>query len=302
MPHGMILLEPGNRILEECMSSQIMAEEKNVETKVNLCDFDDVSYKITVDKDNLGNMKLSMGLPCYTYIDEFGAKDALTKAYGDFVAEAEVGYDITLDVPLGDEKVKGNKDLVKKLGLIKSTVVGGVFDYFFDALLQGTPRTEKFKFDLRSDTTVYFLPRDDRVIVIFSVDFTESVDKVIGKVFLNEFQDCRKKMGRAPPCTFNANPPTELAEWDIKENQGNLGYISFPILKSHLTNDRKATVINALQSFRTFLQYHIKCSKSHFHSKMRHRVRELLKVKNRAHVAEEKKEKKTVGGKTFKRN
>lgn len=297
---GMILLEPGNRILEECVASQICPEEKNTEIKVNLCDFDDVSYKITVDKDNMNLMRLSMGLPCFRQIDEFGGKAALAQYYGPYAAESEVGYNITLEVKL-DEK-KGDRDLVKSLSLIKSRVTGGVFDYFFDALAKGTPRTEKFKFDLRSDTTIYFVPRSDRVTVIFQLDFTEKVDQVIAKVFLNEFVASRKNIGRAPPTSFGANPPSELSEWGITENQGCLGYMSFAILPSHLEKGKKDTVIAVLQSFRTFLQYHIKCSKSHFHSKMRHRVRELLKVKNRAHVEIENKEKKTVGGKTFKRS
>lgn len=295
---GMILLTPGNRILEECVSSQIMAEEKREATKVNLCDFDDVSYKIEVDKDNVDILKLSMGLPCYNAIADYGATDSLKSNYGDYMVEAEVGYDITLDIKVPD--VKGNADVVKNLSLIKSKITGGVFDHFFTALSEKKV-PEPFKFDLRSDTTVHFVPRADRCIVIFSIDFTEHVDRVIAKVFLQEFVDGRKKIGRAPPCSWGTNPPSELAHWDITENQGNLGYISFAILPSHVDKNKKETVVSILQSFRTFLQYHIKCSKSNFHSKMRHRVRELLKVKNRAHKAEEKKEKKTVGGKTFKR-
>ena len=271
--------------------------------QVNLCDFDDVSYQIVVDKADMGLMKLSMNMPCYQHFEDKGGKDALTKGFGDFVTSPEIGYDITLAIPLQDSKVKGSTELVKKLSLIKSTVLGGAFDYFFDALLQEKPKTEKFKFDLRGDTTLYFMPRDDRVTVIFAVDFFDRVDNTIAKVFLQEFVDSRRKIGRAPPTSWGTAPPTELHEWGITENQGNLGYISFAVLKNHVTGPgKKERVISILQSFRTFLQYHIKMSKSHFHSKMRHRVRELLKIKNRAQVHDEKKEKKTVGGKTFKRS
>lgn len=298
---AMILLEPGNRILEQCVRSQLMSEEKSrSDLKVNLCDFDDVSYKVQVDKESMEYMTLSMGLPCYHQIEEKGAKASLEKAYGDFVTEAEVGYDITLKVKVAD--AHNNEDVVKKLQLIKSTVTGGVFDYYFTALLEKQPVPEPFKFDLRSDTTVYFKPSDDRVTVIFSIDFTERVDKAVAKVFMQEFEACRKKIGRAPPCKWGANPPTELAHWGVTENEGNLGYLSFAILPSHLGGDKKGVVVGILQSFRTFLQYHIICSKSQFHAKMRRRVHELLKVKNRAHKNTEVKEKKTVGGKTFKRS
>lgn len=295
----MILLEPGNRILEECVNSQINPEGKRADAlDVRLCDFDDVTYRVQVDKDNLDEMKLSMNLPCYLTTEDMGGKIALEKYYKDFIAEPDTGYDITLKINLSS--VTDKTKTVKDLSLIKSHITGGVFNYFFDKLIAGeTP--EKFKFDLRSDTTVYFLPRDDRVIVIFSVDFMENVDKVIAKVFLTEFVAARKKIGRAPPCSWGVNPPNELAEFDITENEGNLGYISFAILKSHVEGGKGESVTGVLQTFRTFLQYHIKCSKSHFHSKMRKRVRELIKVLNRAKIEDEKKEKKTVGGKTFKR-
>jgi len=299
---GMILLEPGNRILEETVAAQIRGGEKREAIDVRLCDFDDVSYRITVDKDDMDTMKVSMNLPCFCQTDKFGAETALAQYYKDHVqAEAEVGMDITLAVKLKEVKEEDKDALIKCLALLKSNITGGVFDYFFSALL-ADEKKEQFKFDLRGDTTVYFCPRDDRVTIVFSVDFMERVDKVIAKVFLQEFVDARKKIGRAPPCQWGEKPPTELADFGVTENQGNLGYISFAILKSHLDKGKKESVIQVLQTFRTFLQYHIKCSKSHFHSKMRHRVRELQKVLNRAKVEEEKKEKKTAAGKTFKRS
>jgi hypothetical protein len=57
---GMILLPPGNRILEQTFRSQILPEEQQEPTDVRLCDFDDVSYHIHVDKDDLDTIKFSM--------------------------------------------------------------------------------------------------------------------------------------------------------------------------------------------------------------------------------------------------
>lgn len=295
----MILLQPGNRILEECVRSQIMAEEKREAIDVRLCDFDDVAYRVQVEKDNTDLMKVSMSLPCFHTIESMGGNGAIDKYYSEFKGAAEPGFDVTLHVNI--PTVKDKEKTIKVLQLIKSNITGGIFDHFFQNLLDGN-KPDKFKFDLRGDTTVYFFPRDDRVIVVFSVDFMEKVDKVIAKVFLQEFVDARKKIGRAPPCAWGANPPNELAEFGIRENQGNLGYISFAIMKSHVDGGKKESVTAVLQTFRTFLQYHIKASKSLFHSKMRKRVVELLKVLNRAKVEDPKKEKKLASGKTFKRS
>ena len=148
--------------------------------------------------------------------------------------------------------------------------------------------------------------RGDRVILLDVNDadgqaLRDRVDAAIAKVFMQEFVDARRKMGAAPPCTFGVNPPLEMKEFGVTEPTGNLGFISFAVLKSHLDGAKKDRVINVLTTFRNYVQYHLKCSKSYFHSRMRARVVSLLKILNRAKVdtADDKKEKKTMAGKTF---
>jgi len=296
---GMILLEPGNRILEECVRSQIEASGKRDPLDVKLCDFDDVSYHVLVDKSNPDLMKLSIALPPFQSFKDKGGQAALDKYYGEFKGPSDVGYDVTLHIKFCD--VKDPAATIAKLALLKSRLTGGVFDYFFTALMEDK-KVDKFKFDLRPDTTIYMCPRSDRVTVVFEVNFQIKMDQVIANVFLKEFVAARKNIGRAPPCTWEANPPEELKDWGITtNNRGCLGYMSFAILKSHLEKGKQDVVIAVLQTFRTYLQYHIKMAKSHFHSKMRKRVVELIKVLNRAKVPDLKKEKKTAQGKTFKR-
>lgn len=305
---GMILLEPGNRILEDCVRSAIIPEKDpnsgkdkpRIPIDVRLCDFDDVSYHITLDKDKIDVLQVSINIPMYQHTDALGGKAALDKYYGEFKGPAESGFDITLHVKFAD--IKDPEATIRSLSLLKSRITGGVFEHFFDNL-NADKKQEPFKFDLRSDTTVYMCPGDDRVTIVFSVDFKEKVDKVIAKVMLKEFVNTRKSIGRAPPVAWDENPPRELAAFKITENKGScLGFMSFAILKDHLkTGEKKDVVIAVLQTFRTYLQYHIKMAKSHFHSKMRKRVAELIKVLNRAKVPPVNKDKKLASGKTFKR-
>jgi len=119
---------------------------------------------------------------------------------------------------------------------------------------------------------------------------------------MQEFVDCRRSLGAAPPCTWSADPPMEMKHFGITTNQGNLGYLTFAVLKSHLANNRKEQIVAVLASFRNYLQYHLKCSKSYFHSRMRAKSRDLLLVLNRAKVSQEgDKQMKTIAGKTFTR-
>lgn len=303
----MILLEPGNRILGETVSANILNEGKQEPCDVRLNDFDDVSYHVKVTPENKEEMTVSMNLPCYHQIKDNGGEEAVKKYFDGLVSDdVETGFDLTLKVKLGAEE-KEKEEKIKKISMFKHHVVGGVFEHYFQALLDEKDPEDPFKFDLRGDTTVYFFPGKDRVVVVFALDFTEKVDKTIAKVFMQEFVDAKRRIGRAPPVSWGANPPKEMAHYDITENQGNLGYISFAVLRSHVDKGKIEQVVSVLQVFRNYLQYHIKCSKSYFHSRMRARVRELLKVLNRAKfTAEERgelsaKSMKTASGKTFRR-
>lgn len=304
----MILLEEGNRILNETVAAQInLGEgEKREPMDVKLCDFDDVAYRVQVEKDNLNVLKLSMNLPCYHKIENQGSKASLEEAFPNMMVKAEVGYDVTLAVNMTEVK-EDKAALCHKLSCVKLVALGGPFEKFFAALDSGKPETEKFQFDIRADTRVYLLPRNDRVIVIFSVDFFEKVDKLIAQVFLQEFQDARKNdrtLGAAPSCMFTTEAPSELAEFGVSGALGNLGFLSFPVLKSHVKDKTRQRGVKVLQTFRTFLQYHIKMAKSNFHSRMRSRVVSLVKVLNRAKVEDPKaaSERKTASGKTFRRS
>jgi len=317
----MILLEPGNRILGETVAAQLKPAEIPVPDKdddakgaaaapqqagrepidVRLCDFDDVAYRVVIDAKDRNTMKVSMQLPCFREIKDKGGKDAVDRHYKGMSIDPESGYDVSLSINFDRLPLKDD-ELIKKIQMLKPNIMGGIYDYYFDALLTGKPRTDSFKFSLRSDTQVFFLPRADRVIVIFGLDFHDKVDAAIAKIFMQEFVDAkkRKELGQAPPCTFSVNPPLELKEFGMVEPTGNLGFISFAVMKSHLESGRKDKVIGVLQVFRNYIQYHLKCSKSYFHSRMRARVVAMLKILNRAKMErDEKKEMKTIGGKTF---
>jgi len=301
----MILLEDGNRILQETVAAHINLadDEKREPLNVRLCDFDDVSYLVEVTKDDLASMKVSINMPCYHQIKAKGGADAVKTHFGDYAGNASAGFDVTLDIKFA--KIKDKEQLIEKISQMKLLILGGAFEHFFAALNAGSSIKDPFQFDIRGDTRVYMFPRDDRVTVIFSIDFVEPFDKLIAKVFLNEFVLARKNdrtLGSAPSCSFSENPPAELAELGIREARGVLGFMAFPILKSHVKDGKRDRVIKTLQTFRTLLQYHIKMAKSHFHQRMRARAVSLIKVINRAKVDQPgSEEKKTASGRTFKR-
>jgi len=311
----MILLDKGNRILFEQASSMIVREdeEEGKEAKsftpcdISLQDFDDVSYNVKVDAADANSLLVSMNLPIFADIAEKGGNDAAKEHFGDMLQSID-GDPNTVTIKIDFETCNGldeeKKDaLCRNISQMKNHIVGGAFEYYFRALNAKAPIKENVQYQIRGDTTLYLIPASDRVVVIYELNFADKVDQCVSKVFLDIFAST--KAAGAPPCKFSEDPPMELKEhFGIKENSGCLGYISFSVLPRHVTDKQREKVVHVLQTFRSFLQYHLKMSKSFWHSKMRARCVSLQKVLNRAKVEEPedaKKKKKTASGKTFKR-
>jgi len=306
----MILLPAENKILADVVNRQFdipagSDDEKNVQREaidVKMCDFDDTTYHVFTPADDLNFLCVSMAAPCFRDIEHRGALAAFKKHYANMLENTEDGFNITLKIDLNTMK---REDVVSKVALLKSNVIGGAFDYYFDPLLNGNTVPEQSFFRLRSDTLVYLIPKNDRITVVFGLDFHDKVDLAVARVFMQEFTLVRNRVGAAPPCGFSQTAPLELQAAGFANEQSNiLGYISFAVMKSHLEHGRKDKVISVLHSFRSFFQYHLKSSKAYFHSRMRARVISLLKVLNRAkaEVPSDKKEMKTSSGKTFVRS
>jgi hypothetical protein len=198
----MILLEPGSRVLGDAVDSQLsfkfdeaieMRDQQRNAFDVTLWDFDDVSYRVSVDPEKSPtDLWVSMNLPCYAEIKDSGAEAALNEAFPGMIQDTPVTkFNVTLKIDMAQfQEEKAQAELARKLKLIKSIAVGGVFKNFLQPLAdKKAPSKEGFKFALRADTQVYFAPGEDRVTIIYGIDFSERVDKVIAKVFMQEFQD-----------------------------------------------------------------------------------------------------------------
>lgn len=71
--------------------------------------------------------------------------------------------------------------------------------------------------------------------------------------------------------------------------------VSIVLFPNHFAaGDVREETISRIQIFRDYLHYHIKCSKAYMHTRMRARVRDFLKVLNRAKPQVMNAEKKTA--------
>jgi len=160
--------------------------------------------------------------------------------------------------------------------------------------------------ELKNKEAIFIKPGNDRCTVVYAVNFPDETDNAIARVMLQQFAKESSKVNGAPPCQYNEarNPPMEIRDDPKVALYGDgCGFVSFVVFASHLGPkpekfDKAATM---LCTFRNYLHYHIKASKTYLHMRMRGKVKNWLQVLNRSHHEKGEKEAKTASGKTFKR-
>ena len=303
---GYIFLDDSNLMVKEALQNHFEPGSREEPVDIRACDFDDAQFHVLVTADKPSEVLVSIQMPCYAELYSCGAENVLVDKFeGMFSAEPVEGYDLTLKVSL--ESMKGTiEETIENISRLKTIIASSPFQTAFEALNAGTcGNLPPMAFQPRPTENLYLIPSSDRVVVTFVLDFPDPTDTAIARVFLQEFSEAQRTVRRAPPVSFTRGPGRELEQFGVTSEQsdGNvLGYLTFTILPSHVSSDRVDKTVSMLASFRNYLHYHIKASKSHLHSRMRSRVTSLLGALSSARMKNNViKEKKTAKGKTFTR-
>jgi len=301
----MILLDSINKLIENCLLER-MREEKPVSVEFKVADFDGGRYHISTNPDNKSELSISFTSSAADSLLKNGGQEELKKFYGAALVAPESGYHVTIRYTVDGVPEAEQAKIASQAGQLKSVLYAAPIIVACGKLESGSggPIVD---IPLRNPEERMWIKQDqkDRVTVIFSVKFTDPDDVVFGKVFLQEF---KKSVAGAPSVDFRFDPPGELTGVaNLPRSRGvgaasDVGYVTFVLFDRHYTGAAKQKAATILPSFRNYLHYHIKCAKSHLHTRMRNRVEESIKILNRAKQEEaQPKEKKTAAGKTFKR-
>ncbi|KAG7236539.1 hypothetical protein INR49_000802 [Caranx melampygus] len=300
-PAAMILLEINNRIIEETLTLKFDGASNGTKPEavdVTFADFDGVLYHISNPNGDKTKVMVSISLKFYKELQEHGADELLKRVYGNFLVSPESGYNVSLLYDL--DALPANKDeVVHQAGMLKRNCFASVFEKYFKFQEEGKEGEKRAVVHYRDDESMYLEAKKDRVTVVFSTVFKDDDDVIIGKVFMQEFKEGRRASHTAPQVLFShREPPLELKDTDAAVGD-NIGYITFVLFPRHTNANARDNTINLIHTFRDYLHYHIKCSKAYIHTRMRAKTSDFLKVLNRARPDAEKKEMKTISGKTF---
>lgn len=315
----MLQIEQSNLLIEDTLSERLFPSDKTESAPKLLdriiSDFDFTSYHISTLPDNNSKLLFSVYLQCWDDLVRFGVAQYLHSKYSAFTpavtilssGEIEPGYNYSLHVDCEAAVAQGeefSRSIVAMLALLKRNAIASAFEAAFaryDELAQQYAGQNTYAEEIQAalqaepilvvrhrgdEESIFIKPSFDRVTVIFSTTFKDDTDKIFGKVFLQEFVDARKRsVQTAPQVLFtDKEPPLDIQDvvprGTVSENKG---YVTFVLFQRHLTKgDRRENCISHIQFFRNYFHYHVKCAKAYMHSRMRFRVKEFLKVLNRA--------------------
>jgi len=279
---------------------------ENNPMEMKIADFDDVTYCLKAVDNNL---TLFFSMHGYEQIKDYGVQAYLAKVYaGDdvafnFTSESVQGitYDFSLTCDLSADRGDGTESFAERVSAIKRHVLAACFFYYFETVCSGASADKPLKIPYRQNEAIFLKKgKEDQVVVIFSVTFSDRNDWVVAEVFLREFADVRRDpaLQTSPAASFSKNVPGEL-ESIGEEKMENKVYISFVLFNKHWNGPKAEASVSAMCMLRNYLHYHIKASKAFMHMRMRKRADDLLQLLNRAKPpAEGAVEKKTWQGKT----
>lgn len=122
------------------------------------------------------------------------------------------------------------KEVAMKASLLKRNCFASVFEKYFEFQEKGETGHKTAVINYRNDETLFVRALEDRVTVIFSTTFKGEDDIILGKVFMQEFSETRRKFQQAPQVLFShKTPPGELNDTNALVGE-NRGYITFGIL------------------------------------------------------------------------
>lgn len=329
----MLHIDQSNLLIEKTLTERLFPDGPAKSIDRIVTDFDFTTYHLSTGESK-DVLLISIYLKCWDDLTKYGVIEYLESKYaqyGEYLSilsggdvESGYNYSLVLDTQaLASGPAELKQDIISQVALLKRHSIAAAFEKAFrryDELAQHYASENTYSEEVQAelaneailtinyrgaDESIYIKPSFDRVTVIFSTLFSDETDKIFGKVFLQEFVDARKRSVQTAPQVLYSHKEAPLdiqSAVGTSNNNDNKGYVTFVLFPRHLVKgDKRENCITHIQGFRNYFHYHIKCSKAYMHLRMRFRVKEFLKILNRAKPenVDGEKDRKTASGRRF---
>lgn len=258
-------IEPNHPILLDCIETVLSTDKDLTEFRMSICDYDGIEYIIHSSEGNV--LLFSVVAPQFIDVFNAGGREAIEKYYPTEQHVQIEGVDLTLLIDKNrlstkpGDKTRIIKEIATRFSLFRRHFLSGPFEKALESLAARTS-TAPVQFQIRQKEKLWIVPGSERVTFVFEVNYDDSTDAALARLFLSEFEDSRRHVHNAPIISFNSTAPAEVSSFP--EARGAIvGYLSITYLEKQATNiPEKATW---LANFKQFLTYHIHANKSYLH-------------------------------------
>jgi actin related protein 2/3 complex subunit 2 len=196
---GLIRLSSKNAILEENLRARLI-EGLREPCSLTFCDFDDVSFSLNVSEESESIVKVNMAMRDFSRLRKNGTQEILDREFPGFETTPDKGFDVALKFDC--EKVRNKEELLAKLVDLRKLCSSGPLEKAGKNMLSGGGAGAVMCHAYRKTESIYVAPLADQIVVVYLVDFEDSTEKALGKVFLQEFVDAQRKLRHAPVISY----------------------------------------------------------------------------------------------------
>jgi len=267
---AMILIDPTNKTVLQFLQRKVDQPAVALDEKCG--DFNGAAWHV-VAADGTGDCVVSLRLGAgVTTLRALGVDEYLRGVLGGVtllpVADTEAQYDFSVRLNCA----AASPDALTKVASLRRHALALPFLHAFDKFEAGV-KFDPIVLEVRPKETIELSATKDNVVVRYVLAFEDDRDLLNARILMQEFVDVKRHEK-----TVSAAPGVAWKFDDAKQAVT----VEFVLFKSHTGAKVRDRTIDRLVTFRTYVHYHLMCSKSYIHSRMRTRVEESLKVLNRA--------------------
>lgn len=276
----MMSIDPHHPLLIDNISALLCSEIDLSAINIKLTDYDGIVYLITGY--NADSICFTFMIPQLTSVGEAGGFESIEANYSGFPVYIETS-DITLFIdrtqipdPSQFEARRARANQIsQQFSLFRTHFLSGPFIKALRSVKKGIP-CESREIQIRPNEKLWITPGENRVNMIFQVNFADHTDGSLSKVFLQEFVDAKRQVPDAPVISFSQNAPESIRSFGCSPNPHTIGFLSVTLLKEQIKNEEE--IGRWLSSFKQYVTYHLHCCKTYLHMRMRKKADGLLKV------------------------
>ena len=154
-----------------------------------------------------------------------------------------------------------------------------IYSYALEKMLREVKENKKVQplmFHLNEKNVVHMVPLKDNVQLVYGVDFLQSTDQSLARVFLQELKEAKNHVKNCIAGNVYAEMaevPKNILAIDSPKNYSN-GLVVFNLFVNKFDTIKK--FLNYFITFREYIQFHIHSIKTFLHIRMHRKGKELM--------------------------